>query len=97
MIEKIPMSNIKYMNEKSGQYWFSPSAMYFFHSRIPAFAYKKGRLAYFISSEQRESSTPRKYSIRVANLDTGNIDIVGGFHNYTKSQANTELKRILRK
>lgn len=72
--------------------------MRFFHSRVSQTAIVKHGFAYFVSSEQREHDTPRKYTIRKANLETGNIDTVGEFHHYNTSiEAKKALQEILSK
>lgn len=93
----ISIEQIKHLNASKGGFWFSPDTMRFFNSRIARTAIVKGDYAYFITSEQREYDTPRKYSIRKANLDTGDISTVGEFHSYvTHSEARKVLRDIVK-
>lgn len=71
--------------------WFSPSTMRFFHSRVGSELYN-GR--YFISSEQMEYNTPRKYTVREVTQD--GIHEVGGFMAHdTWKQARQAITRLI--
>lgn len=67
-------------------YWFTKGAMAFFNSRVSSDIYhstkEKGTI-YFISSERRDHSTPRLYTVRKYNMRTHDIDSEGGFQAYT--------------
>lgn len=94
--EKIPMYVIKAKNYESGQHWFSNDTMRFFGSKVPQDAYKKGDTAYFISTEDNFDRTEKRYTIRKANLKTGEIDSIGEFGQFkSKSDAQKELNKIL--
>jgi hypothetical protein len=83
------------LNKAKGQYFFSADTMRFFHSRVGQTAYAINGIAYFISSEQREHDIPRKYTIRKANLETGDIGTVGEFQAYdSNAQAMSALKKL---
>lgn len=95
--EKVPMYLIKAKNYEAGHHWFSKDTMRFFNSKVPEEAYKKGDKAYFISQEKSsfDNYTP-EYTIRVADLNTGEVDTVGEFGQYkSKYEAKKELKKIL--
>jgi hypothetical protein len=77
------MESVKRANEKLGHYFFSPSTLRFFKSRVGTRVYY-GR--YFITSEQFDYNSPRLYTIRIAN-DDGSIDTVGEFQQYTTRAA----------
>jgi len=101
-VKKLPktisINQIKHLNASKGQFFFSPDTIRFFHSRTDQTAIVINGVAYFITSEQREYNTPRKYTIRKANLETGSIDTVGEFHYYdTHAEAKKALKEILSK
>ena len=86
-VKTIPMSQIKRLNKKRGQFWFNPDTLRFFKSRLPDTAIKVGEKAYFVSSEQNEEDDPRLYSIRVCDLQTGRVNTVGEFQQYRTSEA----------
>ena len=91
----IPISEIKELNQKAGNYWFEPDTLRFFKSRLDKYAYKKGNKAYFVSSEQSPYGS-RMYSVRVADLKTGNINTVGDFMKYgSRESALKEIKKII--
>lgn len=97
-INEIDIQEVKDKNRGAGQFWFSSGAMRFFNSRVGSTAYKdkSGRKAYFISSEKYDYKTPRKYSIRVADLNTGNINTIGDFQEFrTRASAMRRLKEIV--
>ena len=94
-MKTISIDQIKYLNKQKGMYWFSPDTLRFFHSRVSQNAYVVNGMAYFISSEQRKSDTPRKYTIRKANLESGDICTVGEFQAYdSNAQAMSALKML---
>jgi len=78
------IAQLKALNEKNGGCWFGASEMRFFGTRIES-GIIRGR--FFITSEQRESDTPRKFSVRSFDAQ-GDVDTVGEFHAYgTKDEA----------
>jgi hypothetical protein len=83
-------------NESIGQCWFSKGSMRFFNCRILESSIRpvEGG-AYFISSERRESHTPRLYTIRFIS-DEGELERIGEFQQYeTANQAKGALKALL--
>lgn len=97
---EVPIDKVKTIVDEEGSHWFKPNTMRFFGTRLPRKAYIKNSSAYFISSEQFVGSAgaePRRYSVREANLDSGDVHTVGEFNVMTKEQADIELKRILKK
>jgi hypothetical protein len=86
------IAELKALNAKNGGCWFDPGSMRFFGTRI-----ESGIIAgrYFITSEQREHDTPRKFSVRSFDSE-GGIDTVGAFHEHdTKADALAALKAHL--
>lgn len=95
--KKIPMYRIRRLNEEAGQFWFSPKTLKFFKSKIPDEAVKKGDSAYFISRETNPSGETA-FTIRKANLKSGDIDTEGEFFKYkSRDEAQKELNKILNK
>jgi len=69
------IADLKRLNEQNGGCWFEPSTMRFFRGRIES-GILRGR--YFVSSEQFDDNTPRKYTLRSFD-DKGSVDTVGEF------------------
>lgn len=97
-MELIDIREIEKLNADKGGYWFSPSTLRFFRSRYSQTATKVGNKAYFVSSEQftdGERKDPRRYTVRVCDLSTGDIETVGRFQQYrTQAEANRAIKKI---
>lgn len=87
------IDDVKIANRESTQpYWFSPDTLRFFGSRIGRTLYD-GR--YFLTSEQRDHESPRRYTIRQAMPD-GTIETVGEFQAYaTRAEALMHLQGII--
>jgi len=95
-MKTISINQIKELNKTKGFFFFSPDTIRFFNSRTDQTAIVVNHIAYFITSEQREHDTPRKYTIRKANLDTGNIETIGEFHSFdTHRDAKKALMEIV--
>lgn len=94
----IDINEIKELNKLKGQHWFENSTVKFFNCRVSSKAYlnKSKTKAYFISSEKQDS-LQRRYTIRVHNMETGNINTVGDFQRFeTSREAKIELDKYLR-
>lgn len=78
------ITELKAHNKANGGCWFDAAAMRFFRTRIES-KIIGGR--YFITSEQQDDDTPRKFTVR--SFDSkGKVDTVGEFHAYdTKEEA----------
>jgi hypothetical protein len=100
-MEYLDIYEIKRLNSQKGQHFFDAGALRFFNSRISNDAVKIGNKAYFVTSEQfRPFNGPahkRMYSVRVIDLQTGNIDTVGEFQQYASSQSAWKIIKILAK
>lgn len=102
-LKTISTNQIKERNKASGNYFFSPSTMAFFKSRVDPTTYVKDGKAYFITSEKfedtRGNSEARKYTIREADVNTGIIkpeDDLTKFQKYnSKAQAKKDLMKHL--
>lgn len=103
-METIDIEVIKRADRDHGHYFFEPATMRFFDSRAPQTALKVGDKAYFITSERYHASEgpprPRRYTIRVCDLKTGNcgtLDQDHGFQKYGSSEAAMDdLRHILK-
>lgn len=69
---------IKQRNKEAGQHFFDKSAMDFFDSRI----YKTTHGFHFTTSERGPSGV-RRYSVRVIDWDSGAIETVGDFQQFS--------------
>ena len=79
--QSISISDVKRINKEKGQHFFSKGAMRFFNSRIET----RGNLIkgkYFITSEQFDRDSPRLYSVKKFNKESGSIDQVGEFQQF---------------
>ncbi len=91
----IDINQVKNLNESKHQYFFSPDTMRFWHSRTSTTALSNHSETYFVTSERMDFKHPRKYTIRKADMKTGNISRVGGFQAYdNRLEAWTEIKNI---
>lgn len=89
--------NILRVQQAHRGHWFSPGAKRFFDSRIPQTAILEDGKAYFVSSERFDYSSPRLYTIRVCDMNTGEIDTIGEFQQYaTSQQAYTGIRFFLK-
>ena len=80
-------------------HWFTSVGKRFFDSHWAETATLIGLKAYFVSSEQFHDgahSEPRKYSVRVCDMASGDINTVGVFQAYfTIAQARAAIKKIV--
>jgi hypothetical protein len=96
----ITIQEIERAHDRTGKHFFDPGAMRFFNSRKPQYGWQKGSRAFFITSEQfipfNGLPHARMFTVRVCNLDTGDIDTVGTFQAYeTRKQAEQVIKNII--
>ena len=85
----VSIATIRAANEAAGRHFFDRDSMRFFRSRIEssnAHLSGDGKRAYFVTSEQFVPSSdipaPRKYTVRVADRETGDVDTHGDFQGY---------------
>ena len=84
---------IERANQDRGHHFFEPTAKRFFRSRVGKTVYG-GR--YFVTSEQFDYSSPRLYTVRMAN-DDGSIETIGDFQAFrTASQARAAIRATIR-
>lgn len=85
------LNEFKSLNRQKGFHWFDQGTLSFFRSRVSNWDCVTG---YFISSE-RGPDGYRKYSVRKADFETGNVSTVGGFFSYPSiATAKTTVKRL---
>jgi len=78
------IADLKRLNEQNGGCWFDRSNTRFFNTRIES-GILRGK--YFVSSEQYDDNTPRKFTLRSFD-ETGSVDTVGEFQAHsTKADA----------
>jgi hypothetical protein len=93
--KRLSIGDIKELNRKAGQHWFSPDTMRFFKSKIPQDHVGLVNNRYFITSE-KSPWDKRKYSIREWLGKSKTIETVGDFGSFnTKSQAERKLKKMM--
>lgn len=73
------MTDVRAANKAIGNHWFERSTMKFFNSRVES-SLLGGR--YFITSERRELTFPKRYTVREV-LQDGDIKTVGEFQGYS--------------
>jgi hypothetical protein len=84
------IEDIKKRNREVGHHFFDSETMSFFASRI----YPKVFGDYFVTSEQFPAG-PRRYSVRRMDWDTGAIETVGLFQQFTTlAEAMREAKEL---
>lgn len=91
---KISISDVRQINEEKGQHFFERGAMRFFNSKIET----KGDLIgnkYFITSEQFDNS-PRHYSVREFIKDTGRINTISEFNEFSSKSHASEFAKCLK-
>jgi hypothetical protein len=93
--KKVPMAKIK---ELHFGHFFDKGAMRFFNSRLPRFGYNNGNgEIFFITSEAFDSYSPRRYSVRILDVESGRIETLNDFQRFdTKAKALVELRKVLK-
>ncbi|OGL47328.1 MAG: hypothetical protein A2W05_09810 [Candidatus Schekmanbacteria bacterium RBG_16_38_10] len=93
-MEYYSMDDIKMINRNKGHYFFSPDSMRFFRSRVGDSVYQGSGGIYFVTSEQFDWKSPRLYTVRSFNPETGGINTVGEFNEMTRYQAHSAAKKL---
>ena len=70
-------------------HFFDKGAMRFFNSRLTNIIYCSLVGVYFVTSEAFDYNSPRLFTVRRLDLETGKIDTIGEFNELTKSQADS--------
>ncbi len=91
---------IQEIKSQAKGHFFDADSTRFFATRYPQTGIRKDDKAYFITSEQfkglYEPDGKRLYTIRVLDYKTGMVDTVGEFNKMTRSQAQTELQKLVK-
>ena len=88
------MEDIKRATEDAGRYFFSPGAMRFFKSRVGDTVFQGIGGIYFVTSEKFDWQSPRNYTVRQFNPETGKIDTIGDFNELSYYQARARCKYL---
>jgi hypothetical protein len=87
------LTEFKRLNKAKGYYWFEPDTMRFFKTRISNWDPISGT---FITSEKGPDGQ-RRFSVRKANFETGEVDTVGKFQQYgSLGAAKTARRTVVR-
>lgn len=86
------LTNFKQLNLKHDGHFFDRGAMEFFNSKIESSLIDE---TYFITSERRLTSDPKKYTVRKCDWSNGDVITVDAFNSYdTLSQAKKAIKAL---
>jgi hypothetical protein len=89
------LSDIKTANRVAGRYFFSPSSMRFFRSRISERVHQGPGGIYLVTSEQFDHASPRLFTVRRFLPGKADIDTVGSFQEHaTAYRAHAEAARL---
>ncbi len=89
------INQIKQANMAAGHFWFEPSNMRYFNTRLSSTVYPAPGCTYFVSSERYDSFRPRGYTIRVA-YPSGTVSTIGAFQSYATAKEAHEAARAFR-
>jgi len=81
------IDDIRAANREAGFHFFSRDTIRFFNSRISEIVYQGPGGVYFVTSERYDSWTPRWYTVRRFDPETGNIHSASKFNELSKSDA----------
>jgi hypothetical protein len=87
-----------YAERRPEGHWFDASTMRWFKTRLPRNTDACiGNVSYFVTSEQSfYSDSPRLYTVRSFDHDTGEIDTVGEFNTYrTAAHARAAIRKMV--
>ena len=85
---------IKQANRDAGNHWFEPATLRFFRSRVLPTVYQGPGGIYFVSSEQFNDASPRRYTVRTFDPTTGEVDTFGEFNELGRASAVTLAKLL---
>lgn len=99
MTPKIMYVSINEIKYKARGHFFDPTSMRFFNSRIAQEGYtKEGHdKIYFLTSERMDHKSPRMYTIRALDKNTGMINTVEGFQRFKhRNTAHNNMIKLLK-
>ena len=88
------MEDIKRANENAGRHFFEPDTMRFFKSRVGDTVFQGIGGIYFVTSEKFDYKSPRNYTVRQFNPETGIVGTDGEFNKMSYSQARARAKYL---
>lgn len=81
------ITQVRELNRDAGHHFFNPDTLRYFRSRISRRVYPAIGCTYFVTSEQFDDTTPRRYTVHVI-FPSGNIRSMGEFQDYaTREEA----------
>lgn len=90
--------DIELSNRQHGQHFFDADSKRFFRSRIGQDVYEGPGGIFFTTSEQFDHKSPRLYTVRQFNPETGACKTVGEFQQYASSSgARRAAERMAKK
>lgn len=78
------LEQLQARNRETGGNWFAPDTMRFFDTRVSQRHYRnpsKPSYVWFVTSD-RAPFNPRRYTVRLGNLETGEVSTVGHWSEY---------------
>lgn len=90
-------TEIKMINKANGGHFFDKGAMRFFNSRLATSGHVVREFAYFITSERFDWHSPRFYTIRAMDINSGEVQTMGTFREYnTLKEAKAKLAAMVK-
>ena len=93
---RVTSADVKKFSSLRGSHFFEAGAMRFFNSRVlgDTFAAADGSAVYFVTSERFDSSTPRRYTVRICRPNY-TVDSASEFQEFASSRAAKNAARRL--
>lgn len=86
------MTAIRAANALVGGHWFDRNTLRFFRSQVLRTVYQGPGGVYFVSSEQFDDTSPRRFTVRQFDPATGDVDTFGEFNELGRAAAVTLAK-----
>jgi hypothetical protein len=90
MMKKYTFTEMKEIQKEKNLHWFDKGAMRFFNTVLET---QPNMVNIFITSEKQEDWHKRKYTLRWFNEETGNVETLGHFMEYTTIDAARAARR----
>lgn len=88
------IDEIKSINMRMGQYWFSPDTMRFFKSRVSDQVYQGKGGIYFVTSEKGPLHGVRMYTVRRFYAKSGRVETAGTLYEMSRNTAHRMARRL---